>query len=322
MRGRSALLAVASVAFLAVAAPAASATELQGASGAPYSGAPYTGTLAGALSGNAVFSTGVGTITCNQSAFTGDVTGAGSPGSPAIADVDSIDWENSGSEACTSFIPHDDLVAGALPWGVRIDWLSDNTAGAPNGVATLSGVSVAVVLDLDDTCTYAGDFNDSAGSGNQIQVDVYNADNPGPDMRLVFSSEPFQLSSGDTTFCPGTAQATATYTVTGDAGEKLRVTAGLAAATCKGKPASIVGTNGNDVRKGTSGKDVIVGLGGNDKLSGLARNDVICGGAGKDTLKGGKGKDTLLGQKGKDTLKGGAGTDTLKGGAGKDKQIQ
>jgi Ca2+-binding RTX toxin-like protein len=179
-----------------------------------------------------------------------------------------------------------------------------------------------VVLDLDDTCTYAGDFNDSAGSGNQIQVDVYNADNPGPDMRLVFSSEPFQLSSGDTTFCPGTAQATATYTVTGDAGEKLRVTAGLAAATCKGKPASIVGTNGNDVRKGTSGKDVIVGLGGNDKLSGLARNDVICGGAGKDTLKGGKGKDTLLGQKGKDTLKGGAGTDTLKGGAGKDKQIQ
>jgi len=97
---------------------------------------------------------------------------------------------------------------------------------------------------------------------------------------------------------------------------------GTTTATCKGKPATIVGTEGSDVRKGTSGKDVIVGLGGNDKLSGLAGNDVICGGAGKDTLKGGKGKDTLLGQQGKDTLKGGAGTDTLKGGAGKDKQIQ
>ena len=92
--------------------------------------------------------------------------------------------------------------------------------------------------------------------------------------------------------------------------------------TCKGKPATIVGTNGNDTRKGTSGKDVIVGLGGNDQLSGLAGNDLICGGAGKDTLKGGKGNDTLLGQKGNDTLKGGPGKDKLKGGAGKDKQIQ
>ncbi len=320
MRGRSALLAVASLAVLAVAAPAASATELQDASGAPY-----TGTLAGALRGNAVFSTGVGTITCNQSAFAGDVTAAGSSGSPAMADVDSIDWENSGSEACTSAIPHLDLVAGALPWGVQIDGLSVNTVGDPNGVATLSGVSVTVVLDLDDTCTYAGNFNDSAGSGNQIQVDVYNPDNPGPDTRLVFSSEPFRLSSG-TFACPETAQATATYTVTGDVGEKLRVTdtrpAPAPLSTCKGKPATIVGTEGNDVRKGTSGKDVMVGLGGNDKLSGLGGNDVICGGSGKDALNGGKGNDKLYGEAGKDTLKGGPSNDKLKGGAGKDKQIQ
>ena len=33
------------------------------------------GPLAGALGGNAVFSSGIGTITCNQSAFAGDVTG-------------------------------------------------------------------------------------------------------------------------------------------------------------------------------------------------------------------------------------------------------
>jgi Ca2+-binding RTX toxin-like protein len=92
--------------------------------------------------------------------------------------------------------------------------------------------------------------------------------------------------------------------------------------TCKGKPATIVGTNGNDLRKGRSGKDVIVGLGGNDKLSGLAGSDVICGGSGKDTLKGGKGNDKLFGEAGKDTLKGGPGKDKLKGGAGKDKQTQ
>jgi RTX calcium-binding nonapeptide repeat (4 copies) len=91
---------------------------------------------------------------------------------------------------------------------------------------------------------------------------------------------------------------------------------------CKGKPATIVGTNGKDVPEGTSGRDVIVGLAGNDKLGGLAGNDLICGGSGKDTLNGGKGNDKLFGEAGKDTLKGGGGKDKLKGGAGKDKQIQ
>jgi len=93
-------------------------------------------------------------------------------------------------------------------------------------------------------------------------------------------------------------------------------------ATCKGKQATIVGTTGNDVRKGTARKDVIAALGGNDKVSGLAGDDLICGGSGKDILKGGKGNDKLLGQAGKDTLRGGPGNDTLKGGAGKDKQVQ
>jgi Ca2+-binding RTX toxin-like protein len=82
---------------------------------------------------------------------------------------------------------------------------------------------------------------------------------------------------------------------------------------CKGEPATIVGTEGNDIRRGTPSTDVIAGLGGNDRLSGLAGNDVICGGAGKDTLKGGKGKDRLYG---------GPGKDTLKGGPGKNRQVQ
>ena len=53
---------------------------------------------------------------------------------------------------------------------------------------------------------------------------------------------------------------------------------GTAPPTCKGIPATIIGTDGSDVRSGTPGRDVIVGLGGNDKLSGLAGNDLICGG--------------------------------------------
>jgi hypothetical protein len=98
--------------------------------------------------------------------------------------------------------------------------------------------------------------------------------------------------------------------------------------TCKGTPATIVGTPGNDVRSGTPGVDVMVGQGGSDTLSGLAGNDVICGGPGKDKLRGGpgndflsgqKGNDKLVGQKGKDKLSGKKGKDVCIGGAGTDK---
>ncbi len=92
--------------------------------------------------------------------------------------------------------------------------------------------------------------------------------------------------------------------------------------TCKGKPATIIGTSGKDVRSGTPGRDVMVGLAGNDRLSGLAGNDVICGGPGSDKLFGGRGNDKLIGDSGKDTLKGGAGKDKLTGGPGRDKLVQ
>jgi Ca2+-binding RTX toxin-like protein len=92
-----------------------------------------------------------------------------------------------------------------------------------------------------------------------------------------------------------------------------------ASCTCRGLPATIVGTSGNDVRTGTPGRDVMLGLEGNDTLSGLSGNDVLCGAKGNDTLKGGKGKDTLLGQKGNDNLKGGPGKDKLSGKAGEDR---
>ena len=125
--------------------------------------------------------------------------------------------------------------------------------------------------------------------------------------------------TGGSTFAGwgGACSGTGPCTLTMDADKSATATFD-SGGTCKGKPATIVATNGNDVRSGTPGKDVIVGLGGNDKLSGLAGNDLICGGSGKDTLKGGKGKDSLLGQKGKDTLKGGGGKDLCKGGKGKD----
>jgi Ca2+-binding RTX toxin-like protein len=58
-------------------------------------------------------------------------------------------------------------------------------------------------------------------------------------------------------------------------------------ASCRGRQATIVGSDGADQITGTPGADVIVGLSGKDKLSGLAGKDVICGAKGNDRLKGG-----------------------------------
>jgi Ca2+-binding RTX toxin-like protein len=88
--------------------------------------------------------------------------------------------------------------------------------------------------------------------------------------------------------------------------------------TCFGRPATIIGTEGNDILRGTPGDDVIVGLGGNDVISGFDGDDLICGGAGNDLIRGNAGNDKLSGDEGNDTLVGGIGDDLIEGGAGND----
>ena len=53
-------------------------------------------------------------------------------------------------------------------------------------------------------------------------------------------------------------------------------------ATFTEEPATIVGTNGNDLLRGTPGRDVIPGLDGNDLIVGLGGDDAICGGRGNE----------------------------------------
>jgi Tol biopolymer transport system component len=97
---------------------------------------------------------------------------------------------------------------------------------------------------------------------------------------------------------------------------------------CDGYPASIVGTEGDDILVGTTGDDVIVGLGGNDTIQGLEGNDRICGDSGNDKLfgntqdggvpnalesnilEGGANNDKLY-PSGNDSVTGGDGNDTL-----------
>jgi uncharacterized repeat protein (TIGR01451 family) len=102
----------------------------------------------------------------------------------------------------------------------------------------------------------------------------------------------------------------------------------VAVATCRGVPATIVGTAGDDTITGTSGRDVIAMLGGNDTIASLAGRDLVCAGrdddyigagSAADRVFGGAGKDRLLGRGGPDVLRGNAGNDVLKGNRGADR---
>lgn len=88
---------------------------------------------------------------------------------------------------------------------------------------------------------------------------------------------------------------------------------------CRGRLATIVGSDNKETLTGTKGPDVIVALNGNDTINGNGGDDVICAGGGNDVVNAGGGNDLVLGQGGNDTLKGDGGSDLLIGAAGKDK---
>ncbi len=90
-------------------------------------------------------------------------------------------------------------------------------------------------------------------------------------------------------------------------------------ATCAGKPATITGSDAEEIIRGTTASDVIVALGGSDVVRAGNGNDIVCGGLGKDDLEGQGGRDKLFGEDGKDELTGGAGKgDVCDGGKAKD----
>lgn len=106
---------------------------------------------------------------------------------------------------------------------------------------------------------------------------------------------------------------------------------------CEGQPATLVGSEGDDVLIGTRGVDVIVALGGDDVIRSRAGDDLICagdgddlvwgnngadlifGGAGEDVLRGNRGKDAIFGGADGDEIRGGKHDDVVRGGAGNDR---
>ncbi|HEU4481335.1 MAG TPA: hypothetical protein VFS18_05570, partial [Actinomycetota bacterium] len=78
-------------------------------------------------------------------------------------------------------------------------------------------------------------------------------------------------------------------------GAVLPTNPAVAAPTCFGKKATIVGTNRNENKvvelRGTRGNDVIVGRGGSDLIYGRGGDDLICSGGGDDSIEAGSGDD-------------------------------
>lgn len=99
-------------------------------------------------------------------------------------------------------------------------------------------------------------------------------------------------------------------------------------ATCRGVPATLVGTRGDDVLVGSAGPDAIVAFAGNDTVFAFSGRDLVCAGSGRDHVGGGTaadlvfggaGGDRLLGRGGPDLLRGSAGNDLLRGNRGADR---
>jgi Ca2+-binding RTX toxin-like protein len=78
-----------------------------------------------------------------------------------------------------------------------------------------------------------------------------------------------------------------------------------AAPQCFGKPATIVGTNGNDRITGTTNKDVIVAKDGNDTIQSKSNDDRVCLGDGNDFAGTSRGFDKIDGGDGEDEIHGG-----------------
>jgi uncharacterized repeat protein (TIGR01451 family) len=112
------------------------------------------------------------------------------------------------------------------------------------------------------------------------------------------------------------------------ANNKAAAVTSVIAVTCRGVPATMIGTAADDTITGTGGRDVIAALGGDDTIASLAGRDLVCAGSGDDYIGagsaadrvfGGAGEDRLLGRGGPDVLRGNAGNDILKGNRGADR---
>jgi uncharacterized repeat protein (TIGR01451 family) len=198
------------------------------------------------------------------------------------------------------------------------------------GPDAATGVTVSDQLpkgvDLVSATTTAGHC---AGKGKKVSCDLGTLNAPtidygGPPTVTIaviprqvgMISNTASVKGGQKDPVAANNKATATTTVSGPP------------ATCRGVPATITGTAGDNAITGTGARDVIVTLAGNDTIASLGGRDLVCAGAGNDyvgagtaadRVLGGAGQDRLVGRGGPDVLRGNAGNDVLKGNRGADR---
>jgi hypothetical protein len=63
--------------------------------------------------------------------------------------------------------------------------------------------------------------------------------------------------------------------------------------SCLGRPATLIGTPGDDRLEGGAGPDVLKGRGGDDRIIGAGGADRLCGGPGDDRISPGPGRDRV-----------------------------
>lgn len=172
---------------------------------------------------------------------------------------------------------------------------SSTTLGAPEG-----GPNQIVVRDLLRDTTVIGSRGPGS-AGPLARGDSSLADLTRRGAYVAFSSTDARMATG------------ATHEVYNG------IIRSLAMPRCRGRVATLVGTQRADVLAGTRRADVIVALAGKDRVKARGGRDRVCGGAGRDVLNGGPGADLLFGEAGADLLLGGAGPDRLFGGKGRDR---
>ncbi|ROO86409.1 hypothetical protein EDD29_3975 [Actinocorallia herbida] len=180
---KAVVIGAASIAAVALAAPAYAATPVKKAG----TSTTYSGNVQGALSGTASVTTTLGGGTCNASTLLGTVTSGGA------LTINTASFTDCGDTTVT---------AQSLPW---TGGSFDNTTavvGGREGTVTIGGFRVrAVVSVFSITCIYAGTV--TADGNNNANLDVT-------------INQSLAKQSGSSFLCPGTANVTAAYTIRGE----------------------------------------------------------------------------------------------------------
>jgi len=223
MLRKLAVVATAAVAALAFTAVPASATSLQ-----TTDGVAYVGELNGTLAAPFTIADPDGTLICNQSTLSGQVTSAGAGAADAAGRITSDEFSSHGNSLCPQTAGNDAVLSAgtseADPWLVGVAWIDDNEAGTPNASVSIPEAFLFATLSGAGTCSYLpgpADFSDTT-----VHADFFNPDNTTSgyaELRLV--NEPYFSD------CETPAAVSGTYRLTGagDANLQVRETVGATA---------------------------------------------------------------------------------------------